>query len=159
MKASANPILQTKEQRDPTLFCTAFKRPRFYMFTRTEPEYVPSFFRLIQVNFTLHSFRDNKGGDRDVFNEKPTREEQSLALQNSASVKTSITQNSPYAQAATIHTTMGDIHLKLFPEHVPKTVENFVGLVRKGYYEDIIFHRVIKKFVRVSSSVYVSARS
>jgi len=128
MKASANPILQTKEQRDPTLFCTAFKRPRFYMFTRTEPE-------------------DNKGGDRDVFNEKPTREEQSLALQNSASVKASITQNSPYAQGATVHTTMGDIHLKLFPEHVPKTVENFVGLVRKGYYEDIIFHRVIKKFM------------
>jgi len=43
---------------------------------------------------------------------------------------------------------MGDIHLKLCPEHAPKTVENFVGLARKGYYEDIIFHRVIKKFVR-----------
>lgn len=42
MAASSNPILQTKEVRDPTLFCTAYKRPRFYMFTRTSPEYVES---------------------------------------------------------------------------------------------------------------------
>ena len=42
MAASANPILQSKEVRDPTLFCTAYKRARFYMFTRAEPEYVLS---------------------------------------------------------------------------------------------------------------------
>ena len=112
-------------------------------------------FWLYSSQLTPKFFRDNKdGGERDVFNEKPTREEQSLALQNSASVKALTTQNSPYAQAATIHTTMGDIHLKLFPEHAPKTVENFVGLARKGYYEDILFHRVIKKFVRVTPSRY-----
>lgn len=40
MVASANPILADREARDPTLFCTAYKRQRFYMFTRTEPEYV-----------------------------------------------------------------------------------------------------------------------
>ena len=39
MAASANPILANKEARDPTLFCTGYKRQRFYMFTRTEPEY------------------------------------------------------------------------------------------------------------------------
>lgn len=39
MAASANPILAEKGQRDPTLFCTGFKRQRFYLFTRAEPEY------------------------------------------------------------------------------------------------------------------------
>jgi hypothetical protein len=40
MAASANPILADKAVRDPTLFCTGLKRQRFYMFTRSEPEYV-----------------------------------------------------------------------------------------------------------------------
>ncbi len=36
--ASANPLLAEKAVRDPTLVCTGYKRPRFYMFTRSEPE-------------------------------------------------------------------------------------------------------------------------
>jgi len=48
---------------------------------------------------------------------------------------------------ATIHTTMGDIHIRLFPEYAPKAVENFVGLSKKGYYNNVIFHRVIKGFM------------
>lgn len=39
MAASANPILADKGQRDPTLVCTGYKKPRFYLFTRSEPEY------------------------------------------------------------------------------------------------------------------------
>jgi cyclophilin family peptidyl-prolyl cis-trans isomerase len=46
-----------------------------------------------------------------------------------------------------LHTNQGTIRIKLFPEHAPKTVENFVGLARKGYYEGIIFHRVITEFM------------
>lgn len=42
---------------------------------------------------------------------------------------------------------MGDIAIDLFPDEVPKTVENFVGLARKNYYDEVIFHRVIPKFV------------
>ena len=38
MAASANPILAERAARDPTLFCTAYKKNRFYMFTRSEPE-------------------------------------------------------------------------------------------------------------------------
>jgi len=38
MAASANPILADKSQRDPILFCSGYKRQRFYMFTRSEPE-------------------------------------------------------------------------------------------------------------------------
>lgn len=40
MATSENPLLANKDERDPTLFCTAWKRPRFYLFTREEPECV-----------------------------------------------------------------------------------------------------------------------
>lgn len=48
---------------------------------------------------------------------------------------------------AVMHTNMGDIKIKLFPNEVPKTVKNFVELSKKGYYNGIIFHRVIKDFM------------
>ena len=46
-----------------------------------------------------------------------------------------------------LHTNQGVIQIKLFEDHAPKTTENFVGLVRKGYYDGIIFHRVIPQFM------------
>ena len=46
-----------------------------------------------------------------------------------------------------LETTQGIIELKLFPETAPKACENFVGLVKKGYYDGITFHRIIKKFM------------
>ena len=46
-----------------------------------------------------------------------------------------------------LSTTHGDITLELFPAAAPKTVENFVGLTEKGYYDGIIFHRVIRDFM------------
>lgn len=48
---------------------------------------------------------------------------------------------------AVMHTNMGDIEIKLFPEHAPKTVENFTTHAKNGYYNGIIFHRVIKDFM------------
>jgi cyclophilin family peptidyl-prolyl cis-trans isomerase len=48
---------------------------------------------------------------------------------------------------AQISTTMGDIEIELFAEKTPKTVENFVGLASKGYYDGIIFHRIIADFM------------
>ena len=44
-------------------------------------------------------------------------------------------------------TTQGTIELKLFPDVAPKTCENMVGLIKKGYYDGLIFHRVIKGFM------------
>ncbi|WIL37903.1 peptidylprolyl isomerase [Kurthia sp. YJT4] len=44
-------------------------------------------------------------------------------------------------------TTMGPIQIKLFPELAPKTVENFVTHAKNGYYDGIIFHRIIKDFM------------
>jgi peptidylprolyl isomerase len=46
-----------------------------------------------------------------------------------------------------LETNQGNIELKLFPSVAPKAVENFIGLVEKGYYKGIIFHRVIKDFM------------
>lgn len=48
---------------------------------------------------------------------------------------------------ATIKTNMGEIKVKLFPEEAPKTVENFTTHAKKGYYNGLIFHRVIKDFM------------
>ena len=46
-----------------------------------------------------------------------------------------------------LQTNQGSIHIQLFTEHAPKTTENFIGLVEKGYYDGIIFHRVIPQFM------------
>lgn len=48
---------------------------------------------------------------------------------------------------ATIKTNFGDIKVQLFPKQAPKSVENFVGLAQKGYYDGIIFHRIIPDFM------------
>ncbi len=48
---------------------------------------------------------------------------------------------------AVMHTNMGDIKIKLFVNEVPRTANNFIELAKKGYYNGIIFHRVIKDFM------------
>lgn len=48
---------------------------------------------------------------------------------------------------ATFKTNKGEFKIKLFENEAPKTVKNFVELSKKGYYDGIIFHRVIKDFM------------
>ena len=48
---------------------------------------------------------------------------------------------------AIMHTTMGDIKIKLFKNETPKTFENFTTHAKNGYYNGLIFHRVIKDFM------------
>ena len=48
---------------------------------------------------------------------------------------------------ATIKTNMGDIEIDLFEKETPKTVENFVKLSKEGFYNGLIFHRVVNGFV------------
>ncbi|XP_055968613.1 peptidylprolyl isomerase domain and WD repeat-containing protein 1 isoform X3 [Sorex fumeus] len=121
MKASENPVLQNI-QPDPTIVCTSFKKNRFYMFTKREPEDTKS-----------------ADSDRDVFNEKPSKEEVMAATQAEGPKRVS--------DSAIIHTSMGDIHTKLFPVECPKTVENFCVHSRNGYYNGHTFHRIIKGFM------------
>ena len=49
--------------------------------------------------------------------------------------------------SATLSTELGDIELDLFTTDAPKASQNFIDLAKKGYYDDVIFHRVIPGFV------------
>lgn len=116
MAASANPLLQEAEERDPMLFATGLGKVRFYMFTNEE-----------QISKS----------ERDVQNEKPRM----------IGAKKKEIKQAETGTAAVLHTTYGDIHIRLFPEAAPKAVENFVTHAKNGYYNNTIFHRVIRKFM------------
>ncbi|HET6461444.1 MAG TPA: peptidylprolyl isomerase [Syntrophales bacterium] len=51
------------------------------------------------------------------------------------------------AYKAVIETSRGFIELELYPQHAPKTVNNFVFLAKEGFYGNVSFHRVIKNFM------------
>ncbi|KAF2084222.1 cyclophilin type peptidyl-prolyl cis-trans isomerase/CLD [Saccharata proteae CBS 121410] len=117
MAASENPLIQEAEARDSMLVTTGSGKVRFYMFTNDE---------------------DISKSERDVHNEKP---------RDLATRKQSESKQGESGHAAVIHTTYGDIHIRLFPDAAPKAVENFVTHSKNGFYNNIIFHRVIKKFM------------
>ena len=117
MAASANPLLQEAEERDPMLISTGSGKVRFYMFTNDE---------------------EISKSERDVQNEKP---------KNLNSRQLIEAKPAESGTAAVLHTTYGDIHIRLFPEAAPKAVENFVTHSKNGYYNNTIFHRVIRKFM------------
>jgi peptidyl-prolyl cis-trans isomerase B (cyclophilin B) len=48
---------------------------------------------------------------------------------------------------AKLHTNHGDVDVELFDEDAPKTVENFVKLAQDGFYDGVVFHRVIEDFM------------
>ena len=48
---------------------------------------------------------------------------------------------------ATMHTNRGPIEIEFFDEDAPKTVDNFLKLSRDGFYDGLVFHRVIKDFM------------
>lgn len=49
--------------------------------------------------------------------------------------------------SATIATELGDIEIELYDQSAPKAAANFISLARKGFYDDVVFHRVIPGFV------------
>ena len=48
---------------------------------------------------------------------------------------------------AILHTSEGDVAIELFPGEAPRTVENFTTLARDGFYDSLVFHRVIPDFM------------
>lgn len=71
-------------------------------------------------------------------------------LDNLATQGTEITQLEPPEvgeEIAVIHTNKGDIKVKFFEEEAPKAVENFKTHAKEGYYDGVIFHRVINDFM------------
>ena len=121
MAASSNPLLQEAEERDPMLISTGFAKLRFYFFTNET---------------------DISKSNRDIHNEKPQAGSGARSGRDAAAQRAN-----ELGTAAILHTTMGDIHLRLFPSVAPKAVENFTTHARNGYYNNTIFHRVIRKFM------------
>ncbi|KAK4499816.1 hypothetical protein PRZ48_008002 [Zasmidium cellare] len=119
MATSDNPLLAEAEARDAMLVSTGSGKVRFYMFTN-----------------------DNSvsKSDRDIHNEKPRTLNATKKAEEEA-------REARMGTSATIHTTMGDIQIRMFPQHAPKAVENFTTHARNGYYNGIIFHRIIRKFM------------
>jgi cyclophilin family peptidyl-prolyl cis-trans isomerase len=48
---------------------------------------------------------------------------------------------------AVMETSAGEIRIELWPDKAPQTVGNFVGLATQGYYDDLVFHRIIHDFM------------
>jgi len=69
-----------------------------------------------------------------------------LAAGASAKGKTK-TQTKGKNPVVTIETTMGTIVMELYPDKAPKTVENFVTLTKKGFFDGTLFHRIVPGFV------------
>ena len=124
--ASDNPAFKATATPDPMVVANAFKKHRFYLFTNQEP-------------FDT-SESSGRHTDRDVFNEKPLKQDIMTAVEEKRGEQR-LTDN------CIIHTTMGDIHCRLFLNATPKTVENFVVHSRRGFYNGHTFHRVIKSFM------------
>ena len=59
--------------------------------------------------------------------------------------------------SAVINTSRGEIKLTLFSDHAPITVSNFVNLTERGYYDGLVFHRVIENFMISHSSVSLNS--
>jgi peptidyl-prolyl cis-trans isomerase B (cyclophilin B) len=51
------------------------------------------------------------------------------------------------ANKGIIISNLGDIKVEFYPEHAPKTVENFRELANRGFYDGLIFHRIVPNFV------------
>ena len=108
---------------DPLLFANAYKSNRFFIFSKNEP--------------------DNKI-KRDMMNEDIDE------LKNKATMNAKNTKNKDIVdlpEKAVIDTTKGEIFIKLFVNECPKTTKNFITLGKRGYYDGLIFHRVIKNFM------------
>ena len=112
---------QGLKEIDPTILALGFHRNRFFLFTCRDP------------------VSEGTYENRDVLNETIQDSDKNLVITKKPSIK--------LANSAVIHTTMGDISIKLFFKQCPKTVENFTSLCMNGYYCQQIFHRVIKGFM------------
>ena len=108
---------------DPLLIANAYKSNRFFIFSKNEP--------------------DNKI-KRDMMNEDIDE------LKNKANINAKNAKNKDIIdlpEKAVIDTTKGEIFIKLYVNECPKTTKNFITLGKRGYYDGLIFHRVIKNFM------------
>jgi len=70
-----------------------------------------------------------------------------ISFAQKSKTQTKKVQETKTQLVAVFETNMGTFECELFEDKAPKTVANFVGLAEKGYYNGVIFHRVIDNFV------------
>jgi len=119
---------ETKKMvNDSLLISLAFKKRRFYIFSHIDP-------------FATGDGESKDHHDivssRDILNEPPDIDDLKINQKEE--------EDNRLGNEAVLRTTLGDIHIRLFPNETPRTVENFCGHARSGYYDNVIFHRVIK---------------
>jgi peptidylprolyl isomerase domain and WD repeat-containing protein 1 len=137
IEAAANEDQATVIKSDALVIALAHDKRRFYVFSHVDPVLDPD-------------APDDIVARRDIWNEAPTVDDRLYHSDVHSKADSSKTANK-----AILRTTMGDIHIQLFASQVPKTIENFVGHSRAGYYDGVIFHRVIKGFMlQVSNCLY-----
>jgi peptidyl-prolyl cis-trans isomerase B (cyclophilin B) len=75
---------------------------------------------------------------------KGTDKEQTKEVDGYPQLSTEVADNE---EVVVMNTTLGQIKVKLFPDIAPKTVENFLTHAKEGYYDGVIFHRVMDEFM------------
>jgi peptidylprolyl isomerase domain and WD repeat-containing protein 1 len=107
---------------DPTLATIAYKKIRVFLFTRREPS---------EKKFSRFQ--------RDKIDEKPSNEK---IMSNEQLISREIMPNN-----AILHTCLGEICMKFHVNECPLTVKNITTHIKNGYYNGLLFHRVIKGFM------------
>jgi len=104
---------------------------------------------MLPIRFVLQSVGFGVAWDQDT---------QTITIMTELRTTADLTPN-PYAfenqmmppevgeEFAIIHTNHGEIHVRLFPQYAPMTVENFVTHAQNGFYDGVIFHRIIPNFM------------
>lgn len=111
-------LLQNQSNDEiPMAILTAFEKQRFYLFTTKPPE----------------------SSKRDVVNEKSIEKQ-------SKSIRVKKVAPAKLPTIATLHTSFGSIKFEMYPDECPLTVENFVTHSKRGYYDNIRIHRVVRDF-------------
>lgn len=77
----------------------------------------------------------------------PTSTPTTITASSTTSTQAATTINLANVMQATLHTSMGDITIKFYPDQAPKTVANFIKLASSGFYDGTKFHRVIQGFM------------
>lgn len=135
---------EEKIESDPLLVSLAYGKRRLYVFSRFDP---------VLAAETSEELGDNFIGSkddpqevivaRDILNEPPdTNDLPWQDFEGGGRGKESV-----LGKEAVLRTSMGDIRIRLFPNDVPHTVENFCSHSRNGYYDNVLFHRIIKGFM------------
>lgn len=113
-------LVESKGEEGALLLAGSFQSQRVYLFTSEEV-----------------------AEGRDVFNERPMVK----GGKDRPSASEEAKRKTALAKRAILHTSEGDVGIVLFENVAPKTVENFVTHARNGYFDRVLFHRVIKGFM------------